>query len=210
MGVEGREFGWGPPHQLETATEQFGRLRIIFDRFTLSGGVDNLEALLRQAPQRDEQGNLLYLLTSGLAVELITGFQRKHHDLDVVVLNPANTKMEHFGTDIVTPGQYWADMQFTPRFLETTARKVWTRKEGGVVVETVHPAILLVQKCSNAFGRAPRQKDKEDVAALVHHWKQQEHMESFWYKVISHSLAALPGKGRSETEQRIVDAINHE
>lgn len=49
------------------------------------------EELLDIEPQRTADGILRYLVTSGLAVELTTGYERHHHDLDLVIMDPTNT-----------------------------------------------------------------------------------------------------------------------
>lgn len=153
-----------------------------------------LEAILAAEPQRDLEGRLRYLVTSGFAVEMITGFKREHHDLDFVIMDAEQT--DHWslmGTDNVTPGEYWAGMHFDPDFLEGTARSVRTRKlSQSPSVEVVHPAIIMVQKSSDAFGRPPRPKDTADVTALIHYWKETEQDPHEWDPIISISLDALP------------------
>src|SRR5258708_8453972 len=109
---------------------QLGRLRRVIDKVVTPGsGVSELERLLQLEPQRDASGILRYLVTSGMAVELVTGYERQHHDLDLVIMDPANTDYwEVYGTDNVTPERYWADMEFDPEFLGKYARVVQTRQ----------------------------------------------------------------------------------
>lgn len=47
------------------------------------GDANGLLEFMKRHPQTDDEGRLRYLLTSGVAIELITGFERKHHDLDI-------------------------------------------------------------------------------------------------------------------------------
>lgn len=206
--MEGEHFGWKNP---ETRVEGLGQLRKALDRL-LTGGVkgdiQELEKILVTEPQRDNNGKLRYLLTSGLAVELITGFVREHHDLDLVIMDPNNTEWEMFGTDNVTPGQYWAGMRFDRQYLEETARRVFTRIKDGLGVEVVHPAILIVQKSSDAFGRVPRKKDVEDVNALINYWQNKEENPKQWPPIISEALRALPSAQLPITRERLIKSID--
>jgi hypothetical protein len=84
-------------------------------------------------------------------------------------------------------------MIFDPEFLEATSREVRTRKKGkSPTVEVVHPGIILVQKASDAFGRPPRERDRDDVGAIVKHWKEEEGYSRNWNPIIETSLDALP------------------
>ena len=75
MGIEG---GRRSP---ESHVEGLPRLRGVLDNLIVPGvGISELERLLKIEPQRDKEGNLRYLLTAGLAVELITGQKRPHHE----------------------------------------------------------------------------------------------------------------------------------
>ena len=168
-----------------------------------------LELLLSREPQRNDSGELRYLVTSGFAVEIITGFERDHHDLDLVIMDPSNVEYwELMGTDNVTPGQYWANMKFDASFLERYARKVMIRKGISTRVEVVHPAIILVQKSSYAFGRPPRSKDEKDVAAIVRHWREVEGYTRDWNPLIRHSIDALPPEQADNTVQRIRTSLS--
>lgn len=168
-------------------------------------GISPLERLLMSEPQRDRDGHLRYLLTSGLAVELITGFQRFHHDIDFVIMDSTQKKQwDLIGTDNVTPGKYWADMHFEPEFLETTLRTVRTRRNGeGTVVDVVHPGIIMVQKSSDAFGRPPRKRDNDDVFAIVGHWRTREGFTRDWNPIVRRSIDALPPQSAPQTLARV-------
>ena len=172
---------------------------------TKDGRIRQLEMLLSQEPQRDRNGRLRYLLTSGLAVELITGFRRDHHDLDLVIMDPSQVgRWRLMGTDNVTPGKYWADMEFDAEELERTAVSVSTRQRGrGFTVETVHPAIIMVQKSSDAFGRPPRQKDKDDVEAIATYWHKKEGYTFGWNDIVRRAIDALPPHQVDKTVERL-------
>jgi hypothetical protein len=208
-------------HQVEGGPE-LGRLRDVIAQIlaipvgdpgeppTTDERLRQLEMILGAEPQRDQAGSLRYLLTSGLAVELMTGYVRPHHDIDLVIMDPANKGKfwELYGTDNVTPGQYWAAMRFEPEFLGNTARKVRTRGgEGSPVVEVVHPGIILAQKSSNAWGRPPRARDKSDVAAIVKHWKGKEGYTKEWNPIVRKSIDALPVGQQHRTLARVRRAI---
>lgn len=204
------------PHPRERNLE-FARLKAVIDHvlgipvgdpgapIPLDARIRQLETILGIEPQRDASGNLRYLLTSGLAVELITGFQRHHHDLDLVVMDPANQRhyWEVHGTDNVTPGQYWADMSFDADFLAETSRSVRTRVTNGLEVEAVHPGVIMVQKSSDCFGRPPRAKDAEDVTAIVDHWKNRERYTKRWNFVVRTAIDALPARQQERTLERV-------
>lgn len=178
---------------------------------TEDGRLQQLERILALEPQFDPEGRLRYLLTSGLAVELITGFQRDHHDIDLVIMDEhESNRWLLIGTDNVTPGQYWADMKFEPDYLQRTRRREFTRRnKPSPRVEVVHPAIILVQKSSNAFGRPPRERDSHDVSAIVRHWKKVESFISDWNPIIRHSLDALPPQQLQISLSRVRDAIRN-
>ncbi|KKU10698.1 MAG: hypothetical protein UX13_C0005G0011 [Candidatus Woesebacteria bacterium GW2011_GWB1_45_5] len=184
---------------------EFRNLRRSFDTIVKKGTKDELAKLLDSQPQRTANGKLIWLLTSGMAVEIATGIERLHHDLDVVVMNPKNIyKWEILGTDNVTPGQYWADMNFDRKYLEKTACKtsfaVGSRK---YKVEIVHPVIIMAQKLSNAFGRPPRQKDVDDAAVTLKWWAKFYGDVSTWINVAKNAVEALPQTQREITNKRI-------
>jgi hypothetical protein len=174
--------------------------------------------LLETEPQRvqeegPDEGRLRYLITSGFAVELITGYEREHHDLDLVIMDELDLKRwREVGTDNVTPGQYWADMKFPRSYLERTPRSARLDPSLGrrsPIVEVVHPAIIAVQKSSNAWGRPPREKDTNDVLALARYYRHGESRElaRIWSEIISQSLKALPNGEEQRTRERLVQAF---
>jgi len=170
----------------------------------LPGNIDALQRLAESEPQRDEEGNLRYLLTSGLAVEVITGFKRPHHDIDLVIQDKRGLWWMKYGTDNVTAEQYWAEMIFDPGYLEKTA---WTT-ECGVngkrkQVLSVHPAIILVQKLSNAWGRPPRERDVKDVEALMSFWQETLNADPSWEPVMEKAITTLPKGERERTRARL-------
>ena len=191
---------------------ELGMLLTGFSQIVVAGTKDELAELLNKHPQRDSKGRLIWLLTSGMAVELATGLEREHHDLDIVVMDEKYTgKWEFLGTDNVTPGQYWAYMIFDPQLLEETSIKLAfttdDNKVQGVEVEIVHPTIIMTQKLSNAFGRDPREKDLSDAVGVIKWWEQDQKGNATWIKIVQASLNALPNDQRLLTQSRIENLV---
>lgn len=198
---------------LQKQIEQQGQLQLAIEGAIdlVGAGYDPkavLQRLLASEPQRDEEdGRLRYLLTSGLAVELITKDPREHHDLDLVIMDYSQSDYWNIlGTDNVTPGKYWADMQFRRTQLERVARStiLFPDRRRSPIIEMVHPAIILVQKLSDAFGRPPRDKDYQDVKSLVRFYQlEAPDLKDMWPEVIEESILALPHKQQPITRQRL-------
>lgn len=170
----------------------------------LPGTFEALSSFMGKEPQWDLQDRFRYLLTSGLAVEAITGAGRYHHDIDLVLFDFRNNWWTKYATDNVTSDRYWADMKFDPAYLEETA---WTAQfqTNGVeqTVSTVHPAIILVQKLSNAWGRPPRERDLKDVKQLSRYWREVQDSDPSWLAITEVALAALPPNERARTITRL-------
>lgn len=199
------DFRFEGRRNLETATE-LDALRVGFSSVVKAGKISELVELIDRYPQRAANGQLVWLLTSGLAVELTTGYQREHHDLDLVVMDPNHLwQWELLGTDNVTPGQYWADMKFNYQALAASACAVKFRfEQKPYQVEIVHPAIIMTQKLSDAFKREPRQKDIQDAASIAQWWEGPQGGNATWIKHVLTAHAALPNQlQRDVTEARI-------
>ncbi len=172
----------------------------------LSDSLDYLATILASEPQKDAKGHFKYLLTSGLAVDLITGVRRLHQDIDLVIFDVKNGWWARYLTDNVTPQRYWANMKFDPDYLEETA---WTTqfnvRRKLFTVSAVHPAIILVQKLSNAWSlfRAPREKDIKDALQLLNFWREDQDRDPSWDSVIRTAIAALPEWEQSTTIDRL-------
>ncbi len=163
--------------------------------------LDGLAWLVRNEPQKDPEGNLKYLLTSGMAVYVITGKPRPRHDIDLVLLSSLSRE---YATDNVTPKQYWANMSLDPIFLEKTAFQVSFLSKGNTYdIATVHPAIIAIQKLSNTFDRPPRDKDIKDVQHLVEFWLTQYNGDPRWRSIMTGAFAALPKEERERTLTRL-------
>lgn len=175
---------------------------------TLPGTTESLARFATTEPQLN-RGSLRYLLTSGLAVELITGVPRFHHDCDLVILDRDTTWWIQHGTDNVTPENYWAGMIFEDEYLEQTAWRAEIEVDGvKTEIRTVHPAIILVQKLSNAWGRPPRERDFADVDNLIKFWKGKVRDPQSWFPIIEAAICALPKSEQLRTRTRLIQAID--
>lgn len=172
------------------------------------GNENGLLELMRRIPQADAKGNLRYLLTSGVAIELITGFKRLHHDLDIVAM--VRDVAGILGVDVVTPQKYFAGMQFDPKYLQDTAYQVQFKDAAGQthVVSTVHPAILLVQKLSDWHPAPIRPKDIIDAAHIFSYWMRSLSGDPSWNPIIQEALRALPERQRKVTSERLKLLLN--
>ena len=112
---------------------------------------------------------------------------------------------EIYGTDNVTPEKYWANINLATDYLETTAKMAILNHEDPMSkrVEVVHPAILIVQKSSDAWGRAPREKDEQDVNRLVRYFQEIELQQGSWYPILSEAISSLPSSERAKTCSRL-------
>jgi hypothetical protein len=141
----------------------------VFAQFNLRDAAHKqLGELLKKVPQRNAAGYLLYLVTSGLSVDIVTGYERPHKDVDLVLMHPdVNNHPEFFQTDNVEPHNFWAGMRLEPDFLAGTAFQAAAPKIGRkALVLCAHPGITIVQKTSEAWGRTPREHDIYDATAL--------------------------------------------
>lgn len=96
-------------------------------------------------------------------------------------------------------------MTFDPQYLEGTAYQVPFLVDGqSYTAATVHPAIILTQKLSDAYGRAPRKKDIEDVRALTNFWLRHERGSQKWTRIIQTAISALPVSQQETTTSRVL------
>ena len=170
------------------------------------GTVGALSELLDEESQKDVEDRLRYLLTGGLAVEVITGVSRYHNDIDLVLFQFERRKnwSNRYLTDDVRPDKYWVQMEFDAAYLEETA---WTARfqVNGIeqTVLTVHPAIILVQKLSNDWGKFPREEDIKDAKELIKFWQKSQNGDPSWEAVIQAAIAALPETEQARTRKRL-------
>ncbi len=116
-----------------------------------------LKDLLKEFPQYDEAGNVLWIVADGLAVEAWTD-ERPHKDADIIMFKQSIEgtaivyQMGH-QIDLYTPEQYMSiGIRYPDGFLESHIVATVNQKmnEDGPIL-TLHPAVLLFQK---AFTRA--------------------------------------------------------
>jgi hypothetical protein len=158
-------------------------------------------------PQKDSSGRLLWLITNGVAVELLTGVKRNHDDLDLVTLKRPSIRrrlLKPRDIDTVTPEKYFAGMNLEREFLESTAQEVNIGNgENTLSFFTVHPAIIMVQKATTypyggqQFPRVP--KDLLEVRTILEYWLKRAPDPDSWNPVISIALSSLPIERQDET-----------
>ena len=99
-------------------------------------------------------------------------------------------------------------MKFDPEYLEKTAWVAQFNAYGKErTVLTVHPAIILVQKLSNAWGRPPREKDIKDVKELIRFWQENQDIDSGWEDIIVEAIKVLPQEEQARTRDRLLQYI---
>jgi|GEM_PF-4730745 len=128
-----------------------------------SGHAYNLAQLLDKVPQHGRQGQILWALCGGWAVEILTGkHEREHHDLDMLVLCGDPCRLD---TDAVEPDNYFDVLNCTSSYVRLRCLTVrpWTYKQRRFDVIMVCPEFLFCSK----FVRRPRPQDWIDVQLLV-------------------------------------------
>ncbi len=142
-------------------------LRLILKGPNWFGGKDgtpeNLAELLRGAPQRDDAGDIVWVLAGGWAVELLTGKHlRHHHDIDAVL---ATDDPLFLDCDEVHTDDYFGVLATTRRFLFTqcVSYVLWQHEMDRSDVAVLRPEFLFLSKIL----KIPRPQDWEDVQVLV-------------------------------------------
>src|SRR3989338_2751735 len=152
---------------------------------------DELQRLLDTVPQCYSDGRRRYLLTGGLPVELITGRRRFHKDVDIVILQRHHRDVwsELKYIDSRTPENYWGHLDIQPEYFDETAWPTKLNIHGrAIVVMSVHPAILMVQKLTDHIHLVPRRIDLTDVANLVDFMRSGQHQ---WNQVLDAAVDAV-------------------
>lgn len=174
-------------------------------------GQDPVKAAINvvsKVPQM-RNGQLDYLINSGIAIALYTQRKRRHRDVDLVVLSDQFDHHWHARKiDVRTSGRFWCQMHLPHSFLRATARKMPVNDRNSVGLATelwlVHPAIILVQKCADHKGLPPRAKDVIDANFLIEdYYLRNLHESEEWRSVIRFSISTLPTQERQTTRARI-------
>lgn len=150
-----------------------------------------------------EGRDLMYLVTSGLSVDLITGYRRPHKDIDLVLMHPEVKGHNVFRTtDNVSCEEFWAGMNLGREFLTRTVFRAYAEETGEVLC--AHPAITMVQKTSDAWGRKPREHDIHDATALAY-WMlgQPEERQKRDMSIARIALDSLQANQRARTADRL-------
>jgi hypothetical protein len=137
-------------------------------------------------------------------VDIITGYRRPHKDIDMVLMHPDVKEYDVLRrTDNVACSEFWAGMQLDPSFVARTAFKAYS-KSIDQDVWCAHPAITMVQKLSNAWGRFPREHDIYDATAVAH-WMldQPEELQERNISIAKVALGSLTRVKALTTSERL-------
>ncbi len=136
----------------------------------LEGTSDNLEKMLKEFPQKSKRGSPNYLLAGGWAVELLTGNQREHEDIDVICIDEEylsifNTSVGSSRTNDQRAAIYYA-MNFgkipTASIRRNYTQEIeWVNSDQLVVIPSTE--FLLLSKILGPL----REKDLYDVVAIL-------------------------------------------
>jgi hypothetical protein len=174
--------------------------------------IETLEAFLTACPQVIG-GKTRYLVSGGFAVDITTGQTRAHKDIDIVLLSKKDASPQWCSCklDAVQPETYFGHMNLTSEVFLKSARRLTTRpNEMGIPVAVVHPAILLVQKSSDFYGKAPRHEDAQDARALADQLKREvtSHRDE-WRSLIFQGFSGLEDNVRPKTLSRLAPVLRY-
>jgi len=174
--------------------------------------IETLEAFLKACPQVVD-GRVRYLVSGGFAVEIASREVRTHKDIDIVLLDSgsANIRWISCKLDIVRPETYFGHMELAPRVLLESALHTRTRSNRrGAKVSIVHPALVLVQKSSDFYGRAPRQQDRDDARSLARLLQRSSNQNKrIWSWLVTHGVNSLPHRIEPKARARLTPLLQH-
>ena len=135
----------------------------------LEGTADNLAQMLNKFPQRSENGDLKYLLAGGWAVELLTGSEREHEDIDVICVDEEHLSIYNTSVGSSNANDERASLYYALHFGEIPTKSIkrnyiqeinWERTNLPVVIPSTE--FLLLSKII----RSLREKDFYDVSMI--------------------------------------------
>lgn len=145
-----------------------GGIRLLFQppfwgSSCVPGTHGNLATLLRLVPQRHRNGRPVWALAGGLAVELLTGVIRDHHDIDALILGGKPTFVD---TDVVETRDYFGMISTSREFARYHCTTLVPWEYGGekFLVLVLRPEYLFVSKFVSGH---PRPQDWADIGSLV-------------------------------------------
>lgn len=145
------------------------RMELRQDVFPPSLGIDgtpkNLKSVLRRVPQFDKENNRInYLISGGWACEILSGRERKHKDIDILILN---TDLYYEDTDNMEPENYFGIISTTADVIKKNhiSKKYWMLGRKNIYVPSVE--FLIASKLAPYKGKPARSKDLEDVVDLL-------------------------------------------
>lgn len=159
--------------------------------------IENIVNLIGLDPQRDANGGINYLVTGGIAIELITGKKREHNDIDTVDLRCKPYRLAIERDLLGFEGIVYLDQDL----LKQTAYTVNTNLGGkDLAVLTVHPVILLLHELS--FDDRV-EKHTKDLDSLIAFYKNQQQTGVSWNLVIKQVLEKLPVFERDKIQAKL-------
>jgi len=174
--------------------------------------IETLEAFLKKCPQVID-GRVRYLVSGGFAAEIASREVRSHKDIDIVLLdaNSSGICWVSCKLDIVKPDTYFGHMDLDPQIMRASALHTTTRpEERGVEVSTVRPALLLVQKSSDFYGKTPRREDLEDSRSLVRLLQRSSSEDKrIWSRLLLYGLDSLPEHAQPQARERLTPVLRH-
>ena len=145
--------------RLEQRMELMQKLEHLLPGLGVEGTPANLKKMLRTVPQTTD-GEVNYLISGGWACDILSGEQREHKDIDVIILDDGVTYMD---TDNMHPSDYFGILSTDEEDMRENHTRMahWKQEEKYVYVPS--PEFLIASKIAPYNGRPSREKDLNDV-----------------------------------------------
>lgn len=169
---------------------------------------EKLREVLKDTPQKDDNGNSVYLITGGWAVDILTGIVRDHRDVDSTILVPYEQLPFLPGTDSNRAPFLDKGINLSPDFLQSSSI---TRSLPFAEIITINPAIILTEKIADTFlydtdifaipiNVAPRMVDIYDALAILLSNSSLQLQDS---SVLSATIASL----EEEVQHKVINNL---
>ncbi len=145
--------------RLEQRMEIRQRLEHVLPGLGIEGNPANLKKVLKTVPQTTE-GEVNYLISGGWACDILSGEQREHKDIDVIILDDGVTYMD---TDNMYPSDYFGILSIDEEDMRDNHTKRAHWKQEGKYVYIPSPEFLVASKIAPYNGRPSREKDLNDI-----------------------------------------------
>src|SRR3989338_6752715 len=138
-------------------------LKELLPKLGVAGTLKNLKYVLREVPQFDE-GKVNYLIAGGWACDILSGNKRKHHDIDIIILED---DISYLDTDNNEPQDYFGILSTsTEDILQNHIIETFW-KQGRRKVYVPSHEFLITTKIAPYQGNPSREKDLEDIVNLM-------------------------------------------